>query len=129
MIPLFHQNLLQNGEPSVNVPPEITTTELPWAFDGEAYEFELTATGSHPITWAIIDGALPDGLTLDEDTGEISGTPEETGSFNFTVEATNAYGSDSAPFTLTVTTPVTVSNDAVRDMRRRGRVMLIYGRG
>jgi hypothetical protein len=45
-----------------------------------------------PFTWSIDDGALPSGLTLDGDTGEISGTPAESGSFTVTIRVTNNAG-------------------------------------
>ncbi|MCI8517846.1 MAG: leucine-rich repeat protein [Hungatella sp.] len=38
----------------------------------------------------IIGGTLPKGLSLDPDTGEISGTPREAGSFKITVEVSGA---------------------------------------
>jgi hypothetical protein len=37
-------------------------------------------------TWHIVGGRLPAGLTLDERTGLIDGTPTETGNFHITVE-------------------------------------------
>ena len=44
-----------------------------------------------PTTFAVTSGALPDGLTLSA-SGELSGKPVETGSFTFTVSATDANG-------------------------------------
>jgi hypothetical protein len=48
------------------------------SFDGDV-EFE---------NYVIASGALPAGLTLNENTGIISGTPTESGVFNFSVKAT-----------------------------------------
>ena len=75
-------------------PPIITTTELPSGTVGEAYNATLEANGATPITWSIINGALPVGLTLDALTGAISGIPTESDTLQFTVMATNASGND-----------------------------------
>ena len=69
----------------------VSTTNLPSGAVGMEYQATLNAIGgTKPYTWAIIDGALPDELELDGETGVISGTPTETGTFNFTVEVTDA---------------------------------------
>ena len=75
-------------------PPIITTTELPSGTVGEAYNATLEANGATPITWSIINGALPAGLTLDALTGAISGIPTESDTLQLTVMATNASGND-----------------------------------
>ena len=74
--------------------PTITTDTLPGGKVGEAYSQTLSATGTTPITWGIDSGNLPAGLTLDEATGEISGTPTAAGTASFTVKAENSAGSD-----------------------------------
>jgi len=81
--------------------PVITTTILGYARLGTNYSSQLTAIGSMPITWFIVDGQLPTGLSLNPNTGVISGVPVEGGTFTFTVVATNIVGI-SAPATFTI---------------------------
>ena len=82
--------------------PSITTSSLPDGKVGEAYSHTLTATGTAPITWSI-DGGLPAGLSLNADTGEISGTPTADGTAKFTVKAENNVGSDTKELSITIT--------------------------
>ena len=70
---------------------------------GEAYSQTLSATGTTPITWGIDSGNLPAGLTLDEATGEISGTPTAAGTASFTVKADNSAGSGTKELSITIT--------------------------
>jgi hypothetical protein len=68
---------------------------------GKVYSETLTATGDTPITWSIVTGNLPDGLTL-SDEGVISGTPTAVGKFNFTVKATNEKGEGKKSLSITI---------------------------
>lgn len=88
---------------------EITTSSLIVAETGKEYTQTLSATGS-PTSWKITDGKLPEGLTLDEATGVISGTTLESAiehnadnmkTYTFEVTAANASG-ESAVKTLAI---------------------------
>lgn len=84
--------------------PVITTTgNLPDATEGQPYSQSLVVTGgTAPYTWAVVDGSLPPGMTLDTATGVISGTvPKQaiqkaaslakaTGAFSFGVQVTDS---------------------------------------
>ena len=60
----------------------------------------VNLTGEN-ITWAVDD--LPGGLTMDMDSGAITGTvPNQTGSYNLRLTATNLVGSTSKTMTLNV---------------------------
>lgn len=65
----------------------IAPDTMPDGFVGAAYAQNLIATAcAHPaISWQVSSGTLPTGLTLDEETGIIAGTPTATGTFNFTI--------------------------------------------
>jgi hypothetical protein len=68
----------------------ITTSSLPSAKEGDSYSRTLQRSGGvAPFTWSVTP-ALPDGLSLDTSTGEITGTPaagtEGTYDLTFTVQ-------------------------------------------
>ncbi len=80
----------------------ISPDSLPGGTVGSSYSQSLTASGgTAPYTFTQT-GNLPDGLTLGSD-GTISGTPIQTGSYNFTVTGTDSGGSTgSQAYTLMV---------------------------
>ena len=54
---------------------------------GNALVYQLYGSGGrHPYHWSIREGALPLGITLNAETGEIRGEARESGDFHFTVE-------------------------------------------
>ena len=105
--------LIDNRPP---MPPTIVAESLPDGMEGEAYSNRLTAKGTAPITWSIVSGVLPEGLSLNEDTGEISGTPAGEGTEVFTVMAVNDLGEDIKELSITIAkAPETEYAVTVRD--------------
>ncbi|HEY5752810.1 MAG TPA: DUF4082 domain-containing protein [Chthoniobacterales bacterium] len=94
---------------SVQVPPlAVSSSSLPNGILNIPYSTTLTATGgTPPYTWAIVNGSLPPGITLNPSTGALTGTPAAIGTSTFTVLARDS-GSPSQtatwPLSLTVTT-------------------------
>ena len=82
--------------------PTITTSSLSEGAAGTAYSQALSASGTAPITWLLDSGSLPNGLSINETTGVISGTPTNAGSFNFIVKATNTAGSDTKNLSIMI---------------------------
>ena len=77
------------SEPLPGTAPGITKDSLLGSEIGMAYKDIISATGTAPLAWKITSGKLPDGLTLNKETGEISGKPTKAGTFTFTVQVTN----------------------------------------
>jgi hypothetical protein len=69
--------------------PVIVTAALPNGNQGCPYSEVLevqAGTGTSPLHWTIIAGTLASGLSLNETTGELEGSPADTGIFDFTVQ-------------------------------------------
>lgn len=80
--------------------PVWTDTTLAPFVAGVAYVDYVAATGTPAPTFILAAGALPDGISLDSDTGKVYGTPTTVGSYSFTLEASNGVGeSPSKKFT------------------------------
>src|SRR5262249_40260055 len=72
----------------------LTITTLAPLFNatvGTPYSQTFQASGGvPPYTWTIVSGQAGNGLSLDRNTGLLSGTPSDTGTFNFTVQVTDS---------------------------------------
>jgi hypothetical protein len=105
-------------------PPAFTTTSLPAAVEGTAYNQSIQATGVAPLSFSVSTGTLPAGLSLNGSTGAITGTPTgPTGASPFTIEVTEASTpaqsasealsitvNPAATLTITNTSPLTNGN-------------------
>jgi hypothetical protein len=72
--------------------PTITNPTVPNGTVGSFYSKTFAATGSSPITWSVLSGSLPAGLSLNSSTGLLSGTPTTAASYSFVIRATNSTG-------------------------------------
>lgn len=71
----------------------ITTSSLAAGTNGVAYTQTLAATGGVlPLTWSVVSGTLPTGLSLSAALGKITGTPTVNGSSTFRIRATDSRG-------------------------------------
>ncbi len=85
----------------------LTPTSLPGGTVGSTYSQSVSASPSGTTySYAVTSGALPPGLSLNPATGEISGSPTQSGSFNFRLTATG-FGTCTGfrDYSITVTCP------------------------
>jgi hypothetical protein len=83
------KNLTLIVKPSA--PLTITTGQLPRGSVGATYSQPIGASGGQtPYTWSRESGNLPEGLSLNQSTGVISGAPERPGASSFVIKLTDA---------------------------------------
>lgn len=121
---------LQEYSGEVAGAPQITllTVRTPIS-KGQPYSEQITATGVPAPTFSLVDGALPNGVSLQlsgvglSSSGLLSGTPTTDGTFNFTVRATNASGFSDQAYTQQVTSvPV-----PTEDLSLNGAILYVTG--
>lgn len=83
----------------------LTTTSLSTGRVGTAYSASLAATGgAAPYRWSLTSGSLPAGLSLNQQSGAISGTPTSSGTFSFSAQVADSQSpADTAAKTLSIT--------------------------
>ena len=92
---------------------QIITPALPAPVAGEKYDIQLRAIGGRPpYRWSIQEAALPTGLSLDANTGRITGTPQSNDEFSVLVQV-----ADSAEPPLTHTKLLVAANGAPLTVR------------
>lgn len=73
--------------------PEITIVSLLEGQVGKPYTASLTAQfGTKPHTWALSEGSLPLGLSINSTAARVEGIPQVAGSSTFTLLVTDAVG-------------------------------------
>jgi hypothetical protein len=66
--------------------------------------YTFVASGNPAPMFAVASGSLPDGLSLDSHTGDLSGTPSSPGTATFAVKASNGVGADATTPPITIVT-------------------------
>ena len=86
------QSATANLSISISDPLQVITSGLTAGVINTPYPGDtLSASGGiPPYSWSISAGSLPPGLVLTPSTGLISGTPTQTGMFNFTAKVTDS---------------------------------------
>lgn len=83
--------------------PTIESGPLTTATVGSAYSSAVVASAVPRPSFAVTDGALPSGLSLDRESGKITGIPVAAGAHTFTITVSNGIGrAATAVYTLTV---------------------------
>lgn len=114
--------LIACGEVTMpGTPLELRATRFPTAYLGEPYSVTIqVAGGLSPYRYALKDGELPPGLSLQG--GTVRGIPTQVGSYTFTIEVFDANLSRTfREFTIQVTEPppaALVLNVPLTEMRQ-----------
>ena len=86
--------------PKPDKAPHINAPYLYGATPGAPFRFIVPVSGERPIR--ITADKLPEGLTLDETTGIITGTAPDRGDYTINITAANRYGTDNNRLTIKV---------------------------
>lgn len=83
---------------------EITSASLPSVVVGSNFSAQLSASGGvSPYVWAMANGALPTGVSLNTTTGALSGMATAIGNFSFVAQVTDSQAHAAQKvFTVTV---------------------------
>jgi len=88
------------------------TPMAPWTQGKSGYSQTVAASGGTGAqTWSISVPALPISLSIAPSTGAITGTPSAAGTFNFTVQVTDAVGATATKaMSIVINAPLSVTN-------------------
>jgi putative Ig domain-containing protein len=97
-------------------PRTVVTTALPIAQAGVAYSAKLSAIGGQPPYKWTVSGALPDGLQLEAQTGQLSGVPQVVGTGSGARISPQPVGPNSRSVTISVSDSAYPASTATRSV-------------
>jgi hypothetical protein len=103
-------SLLINAAPKLSV----TATTLPNGTVNAPYTAGISSKGGvTPLTWSVLSGSLPPGLSLNTTSGQITGTPTTPGTYSFTPQVVDSAipvqtATSTGPLTITVSAATTL---------------------
>jgi glucosylceramidase len=121
------QTAMGTNSSSYNGPSITSTSPLASGTVGTPYSQTVDASGTTPMTWAVTSGALPSGLSLNGSSGVISGTPSTATSSSFTIEASNAAGTNSKQLTLTTNSKSAAASNFKLESKNSGLCLDVTG--
>ena len=95
-------SVTQSFSGTVQTPPSWSDQTLGIVTKASAYSDGVSATGTSPITYSVYSGSLPSSISLNTSTGAITGTTAASGSYSFTIRATNSWGYVEKAFSGTI---------------------------
>ncbi|MCK9218593.1 MAG: LruC domain-containing protein [Bacteroidales bacterium] len=105
--------------PGTGTAPLITSALTATGTVGVQFSYQITASGSTPITFSVT--GLPSGLSFSGST--IAGSPLQSGTFNVTLTAQSYFGTDSKTLVLTIggggTAPVITSQTTASGIKNQ----------
>ncbi|MBQ7544699.1 MAG: putative Ig domain-containing protein [Synergistaceae bacterium] len=86
-----------------------TSSQLPTVDAGSAVSITFTIDDDTytSLTWSVVSGSIPPGLTLDQSSGTLSGNAQTAGTYKFTVQGVSGYAVAEKEFTLKVELVIT----------------------
>ncbi|HEU5468951.1 MAG TPA: Ig domain-containing protein [Steroidobacteraceae bacterium] len=93
----------------------LPVSSSPVASIGEPFSFDIAVDpGVEPYAFSVVTGGLPPGISLNGISGHLQGAPTTGGTYNFTVEVTDACATTaSRAFTIIIRSPPTGRNDTL----------------
>ena len=99
------------GTPAWSTASGSLGTVLDGARSSASFTVVATEPDGQAITYSVVTGAIPTGMTLNTSTGVINGTPDAVSSnttYNFTIRASDGINTADRAFSITVNAPVVV---------------------